>query len=105
MTDYMISKYQDTTSSYFVSAQVEINGVLKSFPLRKIRTNNRLRVLIDIPEGEAGIITRRVVKDAVGNIVWDDALGKKFYYTKPADSSVTLDIPIDHVWKGGVLSV
>ena len=96
MTSYALQKQADSLQALFVTAEIEINGITKTMNLTDTREGNKVRFFIEVPAAEVGTITRRIVKDSTGEIVWDDQVN----IIKP-DRDITIEIPIEPTWKGG----
>lgn len=96
MTQYALGKQADSLETLFASAEIEINGQRKTMNLTKTREGNKIKFSIEVPANEVGTITRRIIKDANGQIVWDDVVN----IVKP-DTDLKTVIPIEPTWKGG----
>ncbi|UFJ40094.1 hypothetical protein LOK74_18960 [Brevibacillus humidisoli] len=96
MTEYALGRHADLLASLFVSAEVKIDGVIKPMTLTKVQDGAQVRVFINIPAAEVGRITRRIVKDETGQVVWDDPVD----IVKP-ERDMTLEIRVEMTWKGG----
>lgn len=96
MTEYALSRHADLLASLFVSAEIEIDGTIKPMPLTMAKEGAKVRVFIGVPASEVGRITRRIVKDGTGQVVWNDTVD----ILKPA-RDMTIEIPLAAIWKGG----
>jgi hypothetical protein len=96
MTKYALGKQADHLMTLFAFAEIEINGQRKTMNLTKTREGNKVRFSIEVPASEVGTITRRIIKDSSGQVVWDDTVN----IVKP-DTDLKFVIPIEPTWKGG----
>ncbi|MED1790789.1 MULTISPECIES: hypothetical protein [Brevibacillus] len=86
--------------SLFNTAEIEINGISKPMPLTSEIDGSKVSFFIDVPANEAGVITRRVIKDKQGRVCWSDPTGK-INIVKP-DVELRIEIPISLLWKEGI---
>ncbi|WP_289137890.1 hypothetical protein [uncultured Brevibacillus sp.] len=97
LTDHALTRQTNSLESIFYSAEVEINGRSQQAELIKTRQGtNKVTFLIRLPFSLTGQVTKRVIKDETGQIVWQDTVD----FFKPA-REVALSIPIELKWKVG----
>ncbi|WP_340701678.1 hypothetical protein [Brevibacillus borstelensis] len=97
LTEHALERQANSLESMFYSAEVEIDGVIKPATLLKERKGtNKVTFLLRLQDSETGMVTKRVIRDENGQIVWQDTVD--FY--KPA-RAVALSIPIELKWKVG----
>ncbi|RAP28625.1 hypothetical protein C2W64_04681 [Brevibacillus laterosporus] len=97
LTDYLLEGQANALESAFYSAEIELNGEIVPASLLKIRQGvNRVTFLIRLSDSMTGIVTKRIVKDVNGQVVWEDHM----LMDKP-NREITLSIPIELQWKAG----
>ncbi|MFF2532766.1 hypothetical protein ACFVS2_28295 [Brevibacillus sp. NPDC058079] len=97
LTEHALTRQTNSLESIFFSAEVELNGTFRPAELIKTRqSSSKVTFLIRLPASETGIITKRLIKDENGKIVWQDTVN----FLKPA-REVALSIPIELKWKVG----
>ncbi|MGF9909496.1 hypothetical protein [Brevibacillus porteri] len=97
LTEHALTRQTNSLESMFFSAEVELNGTLRPVELIKTRqSSNKVTFLIRLPASETGMVTKRLIKDENGKIVWQDTVN----FLKPA-REVALSIPIELKWKVG----
>ncbi|KMZ42500.1 MULTISPECIES: hypothetical protein [Bacillales] len=97
LTEHALTRQTNSLESIFFSAEVELNGTFQPAELIKTRqSSSKVTFLIRLPVSETGIVTKRIVRDENGKIVWQDTV----YFLKPA-REVALSIPIELKWKVG----
>ncbi|MCM3144382.1 hypothetical protein [Brevibacillus sp. MER 51] len=97
LTVHALTRQTNSLESIFFSAEVELNGVLIPAELIKTRqSNSKVTFLVRIPATDIGTVTKRIVKDESGQIVWQDTVN----FFKP-EREVALSIPIELKWKVG----
>ncbi|MFM1655662.1 hypothetical protein ACI7RC_26715 [Brevibacillus sp. B_LB10_24] len=97
LTDYAMERQTNALDTLFNSAEIEINGTVKPMELLKVRNNSSsITFLIRVPEAETGMITKRIIRDREGVVVWQDSVN----VTK-GNREMALTIPIELKWKAG----
>lgn len=97
LTEHALQRQTNSLESMFYSAEVEFDGVMKPATLLKVRQGqNKVNFLIRLQDSETGMVTKRVIKDENGQIVWQDSVN----LYKPA-RAVSLSLPIELKWKVG----
>jgi hypothetical protein len=97
LTEHALERQANSLESLFDSAEVEINGEMKPATLLKVRQGrNKVNFLIRLQDSETGWITKRLIRDENGQIVWQDSVN----LYKPA-RAVSLSLPIELKWKVG----
>lgn len=94
MHPYAIKKQLEALERLFRVGAVEINGQIETMPLTTSLTGHRLSVLIHVPKEEIGTITKRIVKDDLGIVVWEDNVN-----IVKGQMEIAIEIPIDVQWK------
>lgn len=97
MSTFALSQHVDLIESQFQQAEIVINNIQKPMTLTKRREGTKVRVFISVPAAEVGPITKRIVKDGAGNIIWEDEIPA---IVNPGED-LTLEIPIQSIWKEG----
>ncbi|MBY0087115.1 MULTISPECIES: hypothetical protein [Brevibacillus] len=97
LTDYALKQQTNALESIFHQAEVEIDGNLFPATLEKTRQGpSKITILVRIQAKQAGLITKRIVKDLKGEVVWQDNVN----ITKP-EREIAISIPIEVNWKVG----
>lgn len=96
MTQRLLEDDAEFIMSQMASGEIEINGEIKQVTLTKSREGTKVRVTFLVSASEVGTITRRIIKNTSGQIVWDEQLAKPIQ--KP-DRELFMVIPIESTWK------
>ncbi|MBH0330139.1 hypothetical protein ABH14_10085 [Brevibacillus brevis] len=97
LTEYGLSRQADVLESLFYSAEVVLDGVSTPADLLKIRnSSSKMTVIIRLPGNSSGTITKCVVRDSFGRVVWED----NTVVFNP-NRGIALGIPIEVAWKVG----
>ncbi|WP_312118196.1 hypothetical protein [Brevibacillus reuszeri] len=97
MTQFALEEQAKYLEKLFNNAEIEINGTIQAVTLTSSREGSKVRFFIDIPPHVVGRITKRIIKNAAGQVCWSDQPGK-FVMDKP-DTNVWTEIPIQATWK------
>ncbi|MED1665061.1 hypothetical protein [Brevibacillus laterosporus] len=97
LTDHLLEGQANALESAFYSAEVELDDKIVPVSLLRIRQSvNKVTFLIHLSASMTGIVTKCIVKDVNGQVVWEDRLQME----KP-NREITLSIPIELQWKAG----
>ncbi|MBM7592244.1 hypothetical protein [Brevibacillus fulvus] len=97
LTDYALERQTNALDTLFTSAEIEINGMTKTMELLKIRNSaSMITFLIRVPENETGLITKRIIRDREGVVIWQDNVE-----VNKGIRELALSIPIELKWKVG----
>ncbi|MFF0831034.1 hypothetical protein ACFYU8_29765 [Brevibacillus sp. NPDC003359] len=99
MTQLALEEQAKHLQTLFNNAEIEINGAIQIVSLTSSREGSKVRFFIDVPANVVGIITKRTIKNAGGQVVWSDPPGK-INIDKP-DTDLRLEIPIEAIWREG----
>ena len=97
MTQFALEEQAKHLAKLYNNAEIEINGTIQAVTLTSSREGSKVRFFIDIPRGMVGRVTKRIIKDATGQVCWSDPPGK-FSIDMP-DADVRTEIPIQATWK------
>ena len=97
MTPFALEEQAKRLQELFSSAEIEINGSIIPASLTSAREGSKVRLFIDVPASVVGRITKRIIKNAAGQVCWADPQGK-LNIDKP-DTDLRFEIPIEAVWK------
>ncbi|MBG9786953.1 hypothetical protein [Brevibacillus laterosporus] len=97
LTNYALERQTNALESLFYSAEVELDGELMTVPILVThRGPTKVTFLLRLVDSRTGRITKRVIKDSNGVVVWQDEIN----IVKPP-REIALSIPIELQWKAG----
>lgn len=97
LTNYALERQTNALESLFYSAEVELDGALMTVPIHITHQSpTRVTFLLRLVDSQTGRITKRIIKDSNGVIVWQDEIN----IVKPP-REIALSIPIELQWKAG----
>ncbi|UED72162.1 hypothetical protein [Brevibacillus sp. HD3.3A] len=97
MMPFALEEQAKRLQELFSSAEIEINGTIIPVSLTSAREGSEVRFFIDVPANVVGRITKRIIKNAAGQVCWSDPPGK-LNIDKP-DTDLRFEIPIQATWK------
>lgn len=97
LTQLMLEDAAQYLASRINSAEIEINGVIKPVTFTTSVEGTIVKVTLSIPAQEVGIITNRILKNPVGQIVWSER--QETVRIEKSDTDITTTIPIDLTWE------
>ncbi|AYB39671.1 hypothetical protein [Brevibacillus laterosporus] len=97
LTNYALERQKNALESLFYSAEVELDGELMTVPVLVTHQGpTKVTFLLRLVDSRTGRITKRIIKDSNGVIVWQDEIN----IVKPP-REIALSIPIELQWKAG----
>ncbi|WP_309479192.1 hypothetical protein [Brevibacillus agri] len=99
MTQFALEEQAKQLRAMFQNAEIEINGSIIPVTLTSSREGTKVRFFMDVPANVVGRITKRIIKNAAGQICWSDPPGR-INIDKP-DTDLRFEIPIQATWKEG----
>lgn len=99
MTQFALEEQAKHLQTLYNNAEIEINGSIQIVSLTSSREGSKVRFFIDVPANVVGRITKRIIKNASGQVVWSDPPGK-VNIDKP-DTDLRFEIPIEAIWREG----
>ncbi|HBZ80904.1 MAG TPA: hypothetical protein DEP07_11025 [Brevibacillus sp.] len=97
MTPFALEEQAKRLQEMCNNAEIEINGTIIHVSLTSAREGAKVRFFIDVPANVVGRITKRIIKNAAGQVCWSDPPGK-LNIDKP-DTDLRFEIPIQATWK------
>lgn len=82
-----------------VSAEIELDNKIVQAGLTKTRERTLVRFIISLGADSSGVITNRILKNDMGEVLWSDQAGKVRIIKPKRDMQIV--IPIDVSWLEG----
>ncbi|MED1917117.1 hypothetical protein P4V64_17505 [Bacillus thuringiensis] len=76
MTQVALEEQTKHLQTLYNKAEIEINGAIQIVSLTSSRQGSQVRFFIDVPANTVGRITKRIIKNASGQVCWSDPSGK-----------------------------
>lgn len=90
-----LDKQNEALRAQFATAEVEIDGVIQPMQMSVVVDGLTNFFRITVPAGVAGTITKRIFRNAGGEMVWEDAVN-----IIKSEPEIVIELAIQTSWKG-----